>query len=264
MYSSLRLLLTPAEKLGRSAEASEHSIVVSLTSIPSRLSIVPITIRSILDQDVQPQQIVLWLNEELRGRVPRSLGRLRGERFSIRFSTLDCPHLKLVASLAEFPDRTIVTCDDDHIYPRSWLRRLEATHRVHPGDIIAHECRTIAYDDAGDPLPYSEWTYDPDDEHRDRVLALGYGGVIYPPHSLHEDATNRDLFEKLAPAADDLWFKAMATRAGTSIRRSADDRPAPLPIAFSQRVSLKRTNIVGDRNRTQWVDLVRHFGLEAV
>jgi hypothetical protein len=99
-------------------------------------------------------------------------------------------------------------------------------------------------------------------ENRDRALALGYGGVLYPPGSLHDDATNRDLFEKLAPAADDLWFKAMAIRAGTSVCRSAENRPGPLPIAFSQAVSLKHTNITDDRNRTQWGDLVRHFGLE--
>ena len=160
MYLSLKLLSTPAERLGRLAVAGRHSIVVSLTSIPSRLSVVPIAIRSILNQDEQPEQIILWLNQELRGRIPKRLARLTGERFTIRYSTLDAPHLKLVACLAEFPGKTIVTCDDEHIYSKSWLRRLAATHESHPRDIIAHECRTIAYDDAGEPVPYAEWNYD--------------------------------------------------------------------------------------------------------
>ncbi len=39
--------------------------------------------------------------------------------------------------------------------------------------------------------------------------------MLYPPHSLDKIVTNKDLFIKLAPSADDVWFWAMALLQGT-------------------------------------------------
>ena len=49
-------------------------------------------------------------------------------------------------------------------------------------------------------------------------LPTGCGGVLYPPGSLHPDATDALAFLRLAPTADDLWFWAMAVRQGTPVR----------------------------------------------
>ena len=38
---------------------------------------------------------------------------------------------------------------------------------------------------------------------------------MYPPGSLHKDVTNIELFTKLAPKADDIWFWAMGVLHGT-------------------------------------------------
>ena len=51
-----------------------------------------------------------------------------------------------------------------------------------------------------------------------RVFPLGGSGTLYPPHSLHADVTDRELFLQLAPQADDVWFWAMGEIAGTKTR----------------------------------------------
>jgi hypothetical protein len=46
------------------------------------------------------------------------------------------------------------------------------------------------------------------------TFAVGGGGVLYPPFSLHRDVVNRDLFRRLSPTSVDLWLFWMAQRAG--------------------------------------------------
>lgn len=261
LVRSLRLRFTEPARLGEKSRHLPNPLVVSFTSIPSRMGVVDITIRSLLDQTVRPERIVLWLEPHMEGRVPDRVGALAGERFEIRFRDGRSSHMKLVPALQEFPEHVVVTCDDDQIYPRDWLERLYREHRDHPGEVVAHECRRILYDAHGEPLAYRKWRRErPGTSHPD-TLALGYGGVVYPPGSLHPDVTDEAAFMELAPRADDLWFKAMEDRQGTGVRRSASPPRKPLPVLFSQRVTLGSTNIHEDGNRNQWIRLCARYGL---
>ncbi|MCW8354565.1 hypothetical protein N5P32_00995, partial [Marinomonas pontica] len=198
-------------------------IIVTLTSIPSRLGIIDLTIRSLLNQTNKPQKILLWLNEDLRHQIPKKLTELEGDIFEIRYQKeLTCSHRKLIYSLLEFPETTLVTCDDDLIYSQSWLESLHKEHQQHPNSVIANECRMISYDTDGELLPYKQWKMQKDTNIADqKLLPIGYGGVLYPAHSLHTDATNQELFLTLTPKADDLWFKMMSFLQGTEVRRAS-------------------------------------------
>ncbi|MDQ2077153.1 glycosyltransferase family A protein [Marinimicrobium sp. ABcell2] len=242
-----------------SIEGMPLPVIVSLTSIPSRLATVHLTIRSLLAQTHKPEKVVLWLNDRLRGQIPDSLARLEGGVFQIRFAGLDCSHRKLVHARAAFPGRLIVTCDDDLMYGKSWLVRLYRDHLRHPQSVIAHECRSIALD-GGALLPYKQWPVETRQGVSDqRLLPIGYGGVLYPPGGLHEDVDNPELFLKLAPRADDLWFKAMSYLAGTTTRRSSDPGSKPIPIVRSQRDSLQKSNVKQDANRVQWQSICEYY-----
>ncbi|WP_341938321.1 glycosyltransferase family 2 protein [Marinimicrobium sp. C2-29] len=237
-------------------------VIVSLTSIPSRLPIIHLTIRSLLAQRRKPELVVLWLNERLRGQLPAALTRLEGPLFSIRFADMDCPHRKLVHARAAFPGKTIVTCDDDLMYDDSWLQRLYADHEPFPDAVIAHECRYITRDAAGELLPYKQWpTALEPGVSAPNLMPIGYGGVLFPPESLDPRVDDREQFLALTPRADDLWFKAMAHLRGTVTRRSRDPGRKPTPIGGSQKVSLKKTNVRQDGNRETWQTLCDHFGI---
>lgn len=254
-----RLQLTPHTDLGKAAEKSGLRLVVSLTSIPSRLPILHITIRSLLAQTIQPETIVLWLNKEQIPELPERLARLQSERFQVRYGSMTCSHRKLVHSLEAFPDHTIVTCDDDLMYRRDWLAHLIQGHKQHPGDILGNCCRRIQYSNKNSLASYKDWKRESPGACHPQTLAIGYGGVLYPPGTLHEDVSNAEKYLALTPRADDLWFKAMALRQGTATRANPTPSKEPVPIARSQKEALGKTNIKQDGNRQQWQALLDHY-----
>lgn len=258
----IKLRSLPLEKL-KSANAPTLPVIVTLTSIPSRLHIIDITIRSILNQPKKPQKIVLWLHEDLQNQLPQKLSNLVGDIFEIRFQKeLTCSHRKLIYSLKEFPNTSLITCDDDLIYRPEWLASLYNDHLIYPTSIIANECRKISYKENSELLPYKQWEYLKTPGAVDKkLLPIGYGGVLYPKNALHEDATNPHLFLELAPKADDLWFKMMSFLKGTEVRKSTTPCEKPIPIAGSQAISLKKTNVREDQNRLQWLTLCEHYSV---
>ncbi|MFQ3230212.1 Stealth CR1 domain-containing protein [Reinekea sp.] len=243
-------------------ESSDCPVIVSLTSIPSRFDVINLTVRSVLNGTIKPEKVVLWLHESHKGSLPESLELLQGNKFEIKFSTLDSPHLKLVETLALYPNKVIVTCDDDLLYEPEWLQRLYQDHLEFPTDVLAHECRAISYDEQGPPQPYSYWYR----EHislasYDGLMPLGFGGVLYPPGCFHEDVLNSNLYLNLTPKADDLWFKMMSLLKGTSARLTSRPVKTPAKTLNSQTVNLRDQNINQDGNRTQWVALADHYQL---
>lgn len=137
IFNTLKLLAISNKKIKR-PKGKTIPVIVSLTTIPSRLNIVGLVIRSILKQTYVPHKIVLYLNETYKDEIPRSLASLTGDIFEIRYSPFTFSHRKLIHALEDFPNLTIITCDDDLIYPEEWLKSLYESHILHPKDIIAH------------------------------------------------------------------------------------------------------------------------------
>lgn len=265
MKAAYKLNRIPVEKL-KATDGINLPLIVTLTSIPSRLSIIHLTIRSLLNQSTKPDKILLWLHEDLRTQIPQKLADLEGDIFEIRYQKeLTCSHRKLIYSLVEFPEKTLVTCDDDLIYSQTWLESLYNEHNQHPNSIIANECRLISYDANGELLPYKQWQTVQETGVADkRLLPIGYGGVLYPAKSLHSDTTDQTLFLSLTPKADDLWFKMMSYLQETEVRRPSKPSPKPTPIAGSQKISLKKTNVRQDGNRLQWKALCEHYAVKQI
>ncbi len=258
IYQSLRLKCIPIKKLHKSKKEA-LPVIVSLTTIPSRLRTLNITIRSILDQSRKPEKIVLWVNENDINSIPYSLIILSGERFEIEVSPYTFSHRKLIHSLKKYPNKTIVTCDDDMIYRKNWLELLHEQHLQNPLAIIANQTRHICYDSNG-IKPYKQWLYPEENKiNHNAILPIGAEGVLYPPKSLDNQVWDVDLFLKLAPKADDLWFKAMSFLKGTQSVQAKKTTKKAIPIFGTQAVSLKKHNIDQDKNRSQWQALTEYF-----
>lgn len=259
-YETLRLKFKTVPSL-LNRQSSQVPVVVSLTTIPSRLKKVSFTIRSILDGNVLPKKIVLWLPHKIKSAVPKALTQLEGDIFSIHFTHLTCSHKKLVGTLKLYPEAVIVTCDDDFMYRKRWIEALYGEHLKHPKSILANHIRMITYDANGQLKTYKKWHYDAY-RHQDSPLLMSIGakGVLYPPNVLDAQVFNEKLFLKLTPKADDLWFKAMALLKHTPYRLSEDFVKEPIPIAGTQAISLKKDNVEKDLNSVQWNALVDYFG----
>lgn len=233
-------------------------IVISLTSIPSRLSTLDITIASLLHQSKQAQTIVLWLNSALKNKLPARLLKLQSDTFKIRYCEGTSSYRKLLPSLKAYGDKTIVTCDDDMIYPQNWLENLYHTHLENQGCVISQVGRLIKRDKQGTLASYKAWPFIRSKCAGGNFLPIGYGGVLYPCNTFTEQVFDEDLYSKLSPKADDLWFKAMAYLNGKQAV-CASEKARPIPIIRSQQMSLNSSNIAKDGNRLQWQALCEHF-----
>ena len=261
---TLRLLAIPSGWL-KNKRGEEAPVIISLTSIPSRLKTLHLVIRSLLYQDVSPKKIVLWLHQDLEATLPGSLRKLICERFEIRYSALTCSHRKLIHSLEAFPEDVIITCDDDLMYRRNWLSLLYQEHLQHPENVIGNHTVHINHDDDGKPMPFKTWREPRDGITNPRALTpIGAWGVLYPPNSLSDQVQDVELFMELAPRADDLWFKAMALLKGTISIQASKLPKGPIPIGGTQKEALKKENLGFDKNTVQWQALEDQYHLSKI
>lgn len=233
-------------------------VVVSLTSIPTRLASLDIVIKSLLNQSIKPKQIILWLNYSLSKKIPNKLSKLQNDLFIIKFCEGTSSFRKLLPSLSEYPSSTIVTCDDDVIYPTNWLDSLYRAHLKEPEMVISQVGRLITRDKNKNLEEYKKWLFISTEQSAKNMLPIGYGGVLYPSGVFNKNVFDSDIFMKLCPHADDLWFKAMAYLNGRSAY-CASEKARPIPIFRSQRKSLANTNIHKNGNYDQWMALCEHF-----
>ncbi|SFW31168.1 glycosyltransferase family A protein [Cellulophaga fucicola] len=239
-------------------------VIVSLTSIPTRLNNLDLVIKSILNQTVLPEKIILWLNDSLKNNLPKKLIKLESNIFQIKYSKLTCSHRKLIHTLEENPSSIIVTCDDDQMYRNNWLELLYQEHLKHKNCIIAHRATQIKMNENGSYLPFIKWRTREETNLHNPYLPIGSWGVLYPPNSMPSVIFNKDLFLKLTPKADDLWFKGMSLLNNTITKETSVKPKLPIPIMGSQKVSLKEENVKKKKNETQWQALSDHFDLVSI
>ena len=190
-------------------------LIVSLTSFPARIKTVSYTIESILLQNKRPNMVVLWLGDDKfpnkEQDLPKSLTRLTQFGLTIKWCKDIRSYTKLVPSIEEFPEDIIVTVDDDVWYPPHWLENLWKSYLKAPNCIHADRVMQVRVTD-GKIDKYVDWKFQIFGPKEPSYLwhFTGTGGVLYPPHCLHEDVNDREKFLVLAPSVDDIWFWAMA------------------------------------------------------
>ncbi|MDE6263080.1 MAG: glycosyltransferase [Muribaculaceae bacterium] len=243
-------------------------VIVSLTSFPAAISYAVGAIRSILRGEVLPDKLILYvtLADFAPGEMPRELLDLQESepRFEIRDYPRDIrSYRKLVPALKDFPDDVIVTVDDDVDYHPSMLRRLLELHAKYPDDIIAHRSKIIL-----PSKPYRKWPklrwYDfliKSDRAGFNVIQTGVAGVLYPPHALKQEMIDPELFTRLAPTADDIYFWAAAVANGRRVRPVPFGLNKPRELGKPKSLSLKTLNFktAQDRNLAALQAILKEF-----
>ncbi len=218
----------------------KEDVIVSLTSFPARIDYVYLTIESLLRQTELPGKIVLWLSKDQfhsNEVVTQSLLRLQNDIFSIQYVDGDIrSHKKYYYAFLQYPEKTIITVDDDIIYPPRLIEQLVNTSHSFPQSIISNVARTISYKDSK-LESYSMWKFSCPSSSKDNVQ-IGVGGVLYPPNCLYKDCLSLKLSQRLAPSADDLWLNAMARLNNTKIVKTASKTNfLPVLIPHNQRLT---------------------------
>lgn len=247
---------------------NKPKIIVSLTSFPAALPYAVKSIQSILNGTLLPDKIVLYLDTlKFPDRiVPKELEDLRINNpiFEIRFDPRDIrSYKKLIPALEDFPDDIIVTVDDDINYHKNLLRDLVKVHKQLPNSIVAHRVRKIKLD-----KPYGKWRkykwYDfifKKFHFTHLALQTGVGGVLYPPHSLDKEMLKPEIFTKLAPTTDDIWFWAAAVSHGTYVVPVPFGKTRALEVGKPGELSLKTINVNpnDDRNRKAFDKVLEYY-----
>lgn len=250
--------VTPQENHGLPAP-----LIVTLTSYPPRFPDLAKTLRSLLDQTLAADKVQLWVAHDDAAKLPNDVRALEKHGLEIRTSADMRSYKKLIPALKERPDCFYVTADDDVYYPPEWLAGLVAEQKAHPGSVIATRSHMAHRDKEGRLAPYETWELAASQtENRDdgRVLfPTGVGGILYPPGCFSEEVLDRELFMKLCPRGDDIWFFWMARKAGTQHRRTPDHFDI-VDWPNSQDVALAVQNLYSDGNDSQIRAMEAHFG----
>lgn len=232
---------------GQTLRDSPDKPVVSLTTFPARLGMVHLAIESIFRQSEPPGSVHLWLyeGEVNRSELPRALRRLEGRGLRIELVPENLRGAKkLIYAARAFPDRTIVTADDDLLYPRDWLKQLKEASSATPQTVICHRGHTIRRRTDGSFHRYWDcMRTDPGGTKSSfALLPTGGAGALYPSGVLNCKLFDTNLMFRLCPTADDIWFKAMTLLNGVKSRRVAEHNNMPIVIPGSQEQALIQDN----------------------
>jgi len=240
-----------ATHLGITTTKRKSLLIVSLTSYPVRIKTVHFTLHTLLNQSLKPDKLILWLAEEqFPGKekdLPRKIRKLKKFGLTIHWYHDIKSYKKLIPSLKTFPDDIIVTADDDVYYPNNWLELLYKSYLKDKNIIHCHRAHRIIFDKTGNLLLYEDWdkiTLNHTSSYQ--IFITGIGGVLYPPKALHPNVFREDLFTKLSPTTDDVWFWAMAVLNKTKMKVIINNISKTYPIDGTQEIGLwKSVNSVG-------------------
>lgn len=243
--------------VGRRSVVGDAPVVVSLTTYGQRASSVWAAVESIGAGSVRPQRLVLWLDDaRIHAALPPSLRRLEKRGLEVRLTENLGPHTKYYPTLALTADQpvSLVTADDDILYPRTWLAELLDAARRHPGEVVCHRAFVVRVD-ADHLAPYASWPNCRSDRPSPTHFATGVSGVLYPPLMQAELRERGTAFMASTPKADDVWLHWVALRAGVGVRQ-VRSTPRHFPfIPGTQAGGLVNAN-VGEAMNDRWISQV--------
>ncbi|NMH60191.1 glycosyltransferase [Alteromonas ponticola] len=198
------------------------SLIISLTTIHSRVDKIHLVIESLLNQQTSIDfEVRLYISDEAYlldkgiNNIPDTLQRVAKNsdgRFNVFYTQNIGPYRKFLPLLKEyFADKIdftyLVTVDDDTVYPDNWLQGLIEANQKH-NCVVAYRGRQLVCDEES-VMPYNTWIHSDSTVLQPSLKTVGTGkdGILYRPEYFHPDIV--DIEQALAACnhADDLWLK---------------------------------------------------------
>lgn len=203
-------------------------LVVSLTSFPARINTVWLVIECLLRQTVLPEQIVLYLSKEQFDTIDKLPSQLLSlvKRHVLVIKMVDQDirsHKKYWYAIKDYPNKILVTVDDDIIYESNAIEQLLQFYKEHPKCIPARFVTKMCFDEVTKHiLPYSKWKGRVDKGKIGSELFFGSGGgTLFPPNSLSGANVTFDTIRNICPLADDIWLNAWVRKNGYIVGRAS-------------------------------------------
>ena len=243
----------PTTKFSLNQEPREERIIVSLTSFPARINTVGYAIKSLFNQTVKPDRIILWLAETQFQDVelPNLLKELCEKGLEIRFCKDLRSHKKYYFALQEQQaNELVITYDDDLIYPEDSIERLYKKHKKFPNCIVCNRAQ-LCTEENGLLGKYNTWKVYASEgikKPSTRLFPSTGGGALYPYQSVDEEAFNDEVMQVTALTADDLWMRFMSAKKGTKIIKTRKAHRTFSTLEGSQEEGLQQENCIGGEN----------------
>ena len=124
----------------------------------------------------------------------------------------------------------------------------------------------MIYDKKKDKMrPYIEWVQKSNIKGSSLYyLPLGVYGIFYPEGILNKDVLNQELFLKLCPTADDIWFKAMSMLEGIEcevVQPGSVNVNDFISIELNRERSLARINVDEKANDFQIQKVFEYYNI---
>lgn len=254
-------------ELGVQSQSSQTlPVIISLTSYEIKIQQVYLVIESLLHQTYRPNRIILWLDEKIYSsgnEIPLTLKEQEKRGLEIKFCKDIRSYTKLVPTIRNYPNAVIISVDDDVIYPIDFVEKLMDAYNRDPNKIYFYRGHRITIKKDGKIGSYLDWVKKGAHDSSIYNVPTGVYGILYPPHCLHEDILNEELFLRLCPYADDIWFKAM------SLLKNVECEKVPymgfehnfIPLDIDYATSLQKINVVEGGNDVQIKKVFEYYGL---
>jgi len=257
-----------SEIYGLFNEDRDFDITVSFTTYPARIKSAVYVADAMLRQTLKPDRVILVLAENeflTKDALPEEYANLEKRGLSIVFTEDLKPHKKYQYAMKNYPDSIIVTVDDDVLYQNNLLERLFTSYKKHPHAVSAIRTHRIKFFNKK-LLPYNEWEFESlyTDKPVHDLLAVGVGGVLYPPGCLEK--RNGLLFDTRAIKetclyTDDIWLKVIELLCNVPTVLVEQKPPEILYYPGSQKESLSSTNVDNNRNDKSIQNILCYLGI---
>ena len=252
------------ESLSLNKEVRDMKLVCTLTSFPDRIDTVQYTIKTLFDQSMKPDRIVLWLaEEEFKDKsMPQSLIDLQERGLEIRYCENVFGHkryYKLIEEQKE--DECIVMFDDDILFPKCLIERLYKKWTENKHCIVCERGQVATFDNGKvvNPGRWSSTSSVGIDTPSYSILASPGGGCLIPHGALCKDANNVDLIRKYALKTGDIWLMYMAAENDTPIVRTHKNHRTFILSEKEQTVQLGKEAIYLGRYEKTFLELAEAY-----
>lgn len=240
----------------------DKEIIISLSTIPSRINKIYLCIECLLRQSVKPDRIMLYLDKDkfYDYELPFLLHNQKSRGLEIIFCKDLGPHTKYFYSIQNFPNDIVITVDDDIFYSKHLVASLMKSYNKFPYAISCIRATKINFKSNIELCKYNDWFfyYNRLKKPSHQLLATGVGGVLYPPKCMNSLLFDKSLFLKLCPKADDIWLKMIQILSDTKVV-AVPKRKHLIVIKGTESISLYKENVLNNANDICINNLLNEF-----
>lgn len=234
---------------------SEIGPTLSTTTYGVRFKTVHLSLEAMARGTLKPSRMILFVDDEsLYNNPTKGIKRLCKRGLEVHLVENFGPHTKYYPFLEMVEDftRPHATGDDDHIYPKWWLKKMFSAISKNPTLIHTYRAHCIRLNSEGtEAIPYVEWGPGIVDEPSNLNFYTSSSGEIYSPEFLRIAKARGRSFLDCCPKNDDLWLTSLAIETNTPISVVEGVNRTFTFIPAAQQLTLEETNVFGGYNDVQ-------------